>query len=66
MRSALIEVHQSGALTLPSAAILIRDGQTFCYCVEHGKAVRTPLKVGVRQGEVFEVLKKQLASGQAG
>jgi hypothetical protein len=39
--------------------VLTRDGQTFCFCAEGGKAVYTPAKVGARQGAAVEVLKKQ-------
>jgi RND family efflux transporter MFP subunit len=56
---ALIDAQRPDAWTLPSAAILVRDGQTFCYRVEDGKAVRTLLRVGGRDGATVEVLKKQ-------
>jgi hypothetical protein len=56
---ALIEAQRPGAWTVPSAAVVVRDGQTFCYRVEDGKAVRTPLRVGAREGGTVEVLKKQ-------
>jgi hypothetical protein len=56
---ALIAAEHADAWTLPSAAIVVRDGQTFCYRLDGGKAVRTPLKIGGRVGATVEVLKKQ-------
>jgi HlyD family secretion protein len=56
---ALVEAQRPDAWTVPSAAVLVRDGQTFCYRVEDGKAVRTLLRVGGRDGGTVEVLKKQ-------
>jgi HlyD family secretion protein len=63
---ALIEVQQPDAWTLPSAALATRDGQTFCYCLEDGKAVWTPVKVGSRQGGIVEVVKKQVQPAKPG
>jgi RND family efflux transporter MFP subunit len=63
---ALVEVEQPDALTLPGAAVLTRDGQTFCFCAEGGKAVYTPVKVGARPGAVVEVLKKQQRPARLG
>jgi RND family efflux transporter MFP subunit len=56
---ALIAAERADAWTVPSAAIVVRDGQTFCYRLDGGKAVRTPLKIGGRAGATVEVLKKQ-------
>src|SRR5581483_7726005 len=56
---ALIETKRPNAWTVPSAAILVRDGQTFCFRVVDGKAVRTPLRIGGRDNGTVEVLKKQ-------
>jgi RND family efflux transporter MFP subunit len=54
---------------LPAKAVLSEGDQSFCYRVENGRAVRTPLQVGLRGGDLVEVLKKQLpapAPGQEG
>jgi HlyD family secretion protein len=60
-----IPIEQPGAMTLPaSAVVLVREGQSFCYCLEGERVVRTPLLVGGRAGSVVEVLKKQ--AGPAG
>ncbi|MCI0380571.1 MAG: efflux RND transporter periplasmic adaptor subunit [Gemmataceae bacterium] len=46
--------------TLPAAAVVTQGDQTFCYCVQDGKAIRTPLKIGQREGQFVQVLKKQV------
>ncbi len=63
---ATIKCRRPEALTVPTSAVLTRDHQTFCYCVEDGKAVRLPIKIGARDGTVVEVLKKQTGSRGAG
>src|SRR5206468_10009802 len=55
---AMIETQRPNAWTLPSAAIVVRDGQTYCFRVEGGKAFRTGLRIGARDGAAVEVLKK--------
>ncbi len=63
---ALIDAQQLDAWVLPSKSFLTRDGQTFCYCVEDGKAVRTPVKVGFHAGRLVAVLKKQVRPEKPG
>ena len=53
-----IPVDQPNSFSLPASAVLIRDGQAFCYRVEKGKAVKTVIRIGVREGDRVEVLKK--------
>lgn len=55
---ASIPADQLDAVSLPSSAVVIRDGQSFCFCVEDGKAVKTVIRVGSREGDRVEVLKK--------
>jgi len=57
---ASITVEHRNVWTLPAAAIVTEGNQTFCYRVENGKAVRTPLQVGLIGGGLVEVLKKQV------
>ncbi len=59
---ARIPLYRSNVLTIPAAAILTRDGETFCFCAENGKAIRTPIKIGFRQGPVVEVVQKLCGS----
>jgi RND family efflux transporter MFP subunit len=56
---ATITVQHPDAWTLPAAAVVTEGDQTFCYRVVDGKAVRTPLQVGLRGAGLVEVLKKQ-------
>lgn len=56
---AAIDVERPNTWTVPPAALLARDGETFCFIVADGMAVRTPVKVGVRTSTVIELLKKQ-------
>ncbi len=66
---ATITVSHPNAWTLPTEAVATEGDQTFCYRVEDGKAVRTPLQTGLRGGGRVEVLKKQVevpAPGEGG
>lgn len=56
---ASIPADQVDTFSLPSSAVVIRDGLSFCYCVEGGKAVKTVIRIGSREGDRVEVLKKQ-------
>ena len=47
--------------TLPASAIFTHADQPCCYRIEDGKAQRTPLKLGARDGQHVEVLMKQTA-----
>jgi RND family efflux transporter MFP subunit len=58
--SARITSERDGALTVPAAAVFVQDDQPMVVRVEAGKAVRTPVKLGVRQGDRVELLKKQV------
>jgi HlyD family secretion protein len=50
-------------VTLPSSAIFTHADLPCCYRVESGKTLRTPLKLGVREGGTVEVLKLQKSPG---
>jgi RND family efflux transporter MFP subunit len=63
---ASITVEHPGAWTLPAAAVATEGEQTFCCRVVAGKAVRTPLQIGLSGGGLVEVLKKQVKSGAPG
>jgi RND family efflux transporter MFP subunit len=49
--------------TLPQSAVVIGEEESYCYRLEDGKAVRTLLQIGMRGGDLVEVLKKQVKSG---
>ena len=63
---ATITVQHANIWTVPAAAVATEGDQTFCYRVEDGKAVRTPLQVGLRGDGLVEVLKKQLPAASPG
>jgi multidrug efflux pump subunit AcrA (membrane-fusion protein) len=63
---AVIQVEHANAWTLPASALGTQDDKPFCYRVEGGKAVRTPVRVGLREGDVVEVLKKQTSAAKPG
>src|SRR5207253_8474359 len=63
---ARIRVEHASAMTLPAAAVLTADAQTYCYCVENGRARHTPVKVGARDGDRVEVLKKMRKPARPG
>ncbi len=60
--TATISAEHKNVWTLPVAAILTQEDHSFCYRVENGKAVRTPIQIGLRGKEIVEVLKKQATS----
>jgi HlyD family secretion protein len=64
--NATIVAEHKGVWALPAAAVVGQGEQNYCYRVENGKAVRTPLRVGLRGGEWVEVLKKQTRPAKAG
>jgi HlyD family secretion protein len=56
---AAISVEHARVLVVAASALTIQNDQAFCNCVENGKAVRIPVKIGVREGSLVEVVKKQ-------
>ena len=51
---------------LPAKAVQMEGDHPYCYLVENGRAVRTPLQVGMKGGKLIEVLKKQVKSPSPG
>src|SRR5262249_17294218 len=49
--NATIIAEHKNVWSLPAAAIVTQGEQSFCYRVEDGKAVRTPIQVGLRGNE---------------
>jgi RND family efflux transporter MFP subunit len=68
--NATIIAEHKNVWSLPAAAIVTRGDQSFYYRVENGKAVRTPIQIGLRgnekDNEIVEVLKKQMRPSQVG
>lgn len=63
---ARITIETPNVLTLPASALVTQNEQTFCFLVENGKAARTPVKIGMKDGQSVEVLKKQVKPSEAG
>jgi HlyD family secretion protein len=57
---ATITVEHRNVWTLPEGALVTEGNQTFSYRVIDGKAVRTPLQIGLTGGGLVEVQKKQV------
>jgi HlyD family secretion protein len=47
--------EQKDALTLPAAAVVRQGKEAFCYRLLAGKAVKTPIQLGIKVGDDFEV-----------
>jgi RND family efflux transporter MFP subunit len=56
---AVITLEHANVWTVPAAAVVTDGDQTICWRVENGKALRTPVQVGLRGGSLVEVVKKQ-------
>lgn len=63
---ASIEADQKGAWTIDTAAITTRDGQTYCFLVENGKAVKTIVKTGPRVESEVQLLKRLIPPAKPG
>jgi RND family efflux transporter MFP subunit len=55
-----IIAEHKGVWALPAKAVREEGERPYCYRVENGRAVRTPLQVGMRGGDLIEVLKKRV------
>jgi RND family efflux transporter MFP subunit len=51
-----ILAHKENILTLPSSVIVERDGEVFVFVVDDGKARQRPLRIGLRNEELVEVV----------
>jgi HlyD family secretion protein len=63
---AAITIEHHNVWTLPSSAIVTEGDQVCCYRIVAGKAMRTPLQVGLGGGGLIEVLKKQAKPASPG
>jgi HlyD family secretion protein len=50
---------------LPATAVVTQGDQSFCYRFENGKAVQTPLRIGIRNDQLAEVVKRGTDSARA-
>jgi RND family efflux transporter MFP subunit len=49
-------IHRPDVLTVPAASIVREGDQSYCWCVEEGKACRKPIALGVRVDDDVEVV----------
>src|SRR5262249_10801097 len=54
--NATITVEHANVWALPATAVVTQDGQSVCFRVRDGKAVRTPVVVGIKSGGLVEVV----------
>jgi RND family efflux transporter MFP subunit len=52
----IILQEEKDALTLPTAAVARRGKDAFCYKLIGGKAIETPLKLGIKVNDDFQVI----------
>jgi RND family efflux transporter MFP subunit len=62
---ATIQLEHAKTWTLPADAVVQGD-QAYVFRVENGKAVRTPVELGLREGRLVEVLSKQTRPARDG
>lgn len=62
---ATIIAEHKNVWALPATAVLAQGEQSYCYRVENGKALRTPIQVGLRGSGWVEVVKKQTKPAKA-
>jgi len=63
---AIITMEHKDVWTLPVAAVTVADEQPFCVRVENGKAVRTPVQLGLSDGKRVEVRKQLVGRTKTG
>jgi hypothetical protein len=51
--------------TLPASAVVTQGGEVCCFRVDNGKAVRMPIKIGARDGQSVQLLKKRNGAAAA-
>jgi RND family efflux transporter MFP subunit len=68
--NATIIAQRKNVWALPATAVVTKGDQAFCYRVQDGKAVHTPIKVGLwgneQQHELVEVVQKQARPATSG
>ena len=55
----MVDIARAGVRAVPAEAIIELGNQNCCYLLEDGKAVKTPVQTGLRDGKWVEIVKKQ-------
>jgi RND family efflux transporter MFP subunit len=63
---ATLTAKRQDVLTVPAAAVVVQGEQAFCFLLQGDKVRRVAIKVGVRDGQLIEVAKKQSAGKDGG
>ena len=53
-------IQRSAVPMLPQDALVVSGNQTYCYLLQNGKAVKTPVVRGLRDGDWVEVTKMKI------
>ncbi len=53
--NAKVLVQRSNVYALPQQALMVSGNQTYCYLLQDGKAVKTPVQAGISDGTWVEV-----------
>jgi multidrug efflux pump subunit AcrA (membrane-fusion protein) len=61
-----ITIEHRDVWTLPASAVVTKEDESFCYRLESGTAIRTPLLLGLSGNGLIEVLKKQIRAAKQG
>jgi RND family efflux transporter MFP subunit len=56
---ARITVTGKNVLAVPASAVVVHGEEAFCFLLREGKAVRTPVRVGLREGKFVQVVVKR-------
>ncbi len=64
--TARIPVSRPESLTLPTSSVFLQDDQAWVVRLVANKAVRTPVRLGLRDRQRVEVLRKQMRSVDQG
>src|SRR5581483_11445503 len=59
---AALLLNHAGTWTVPAAAVQRSEDVACCFLLHDGKAVRTPLRLGARDGQLVEVLRKRVGA----
>ncbi len=55
-----VEIERKNVLSLPKGAVVESGNENVCYLHEEGRAVRTPVQVGIRTDQWVEVFRKKV------
>jgi RND family efflux transporter MFP subunit len=64
---ATFTIDHADAWCVPASSLIVKDDGHYLYRIEQGKAWLTPVRIGLRDGDAVEILKKQtrLSAGSA-